>query len=96
VLDFGLSVVEAVEAPRWRHLQSPTESTVPHTCVDALELEGRIPAEARAELARRGHPIKVLGDWGATGSEMMIQVDPATGALFGAADPRRDGYAIGW
>jgi hypothetical protein len=27
---------------------------------------------------------------------MMIQLDPETGALFGAADPRRDGYAIGW
>ena len=30
------------------------------------------------------------------GSEMMIQVDPETGALQGAADPRRDGYAVGW
>jgi len=27
---------------------------------------------------------------------MMIQVDAETGALQGAADPRRDGYAIGW
>jgi gamma-glutamyltranspeptidase len=34
--------------------------------------------------------------WGASGSEMMIQVDEDTGALHGAADPRRDGYAIGW
>jgi gamma-glutamyltranspeptidase len=38
----------------------------------------------------------MMPDWGAQGSEMMIQVNPETGALQGAADPRRDGYAIGW
>jgi gamma-glutamyltranspeptidase/glutathione hydrolase len=47
-------------------------------------------------LQRRGHQLNLLGDWAAAGSEMMIQVDLETGALHGAADPRRDGYAIGW
>ena len=37
----------------------------------------------------------MIGDWEAMGSEMIIQIDPETGALFGAADSR-DGYAIGW
>ena len=96
VLDFGMTVAEAVEAPRWRHTQNPTESTVPHTCNDELILEGRFPEEVRRGLARRGHILNIIGDWEATGSEMMIQLDPETGALFGAADPRRDGYAIGW
>ena len=96
VLDFGMTVVEAVEAPRWRHTQNPTESTLPHTCNDELILEGRFPEETRRGLARRGHGLNMIGDWEATGSEMMIQIDPETGALFGAADPRRDGYAIGW
>ena len=96
VLDFGMTVAEAVEAPRWRHLQDPMESTVPHSCNDELQLEGRFPAQAREGLLRRGHALNVLGDWGGPGSEVMIQVDPDTGALFGGADPRRDGYAIGW
>ena len=96
VLDFGMTVVEAVEAPRWRHTQNPTESTLPHTCNDELILEGRFPEETRRGLARRGHGLNMIGDWEATGSEMMIQIDPETGVLFGAADPRRDGYAIGW
>ena len=96
VLDFGMTVAEAVEAPRWRHTQNPTESTVPHTCNDELILEGRFPEGTRSGLARRGHVLSIIGDWEATGSEMMIQIDPETGALFGAADPRRDGYAIGW
>jgi gamma-glutamyltranspeptidase / glutathione hydrolase len=96
VLDFGMTVVEAVEAPRWRHTQNLTESTVPHTCNDELILEGRFAEEVRSGLSRRGHVLNIIGDWEATGSEMMIQIDPETGALFGAADPRRDGYALGW
>jgi gamma-glutamyltranspeptidase / glutathione hydrolase len=96
VLDFGMTVAEAVEAPRWRHTQNPTESTLPHTCNDELILENRFPGEVRSGLRRRGHVLNIIGDWEATGSEMMIQIDPESGALFGAADPRRDGYAIGW
>jgi len=96
VLDFGMTVAEAVEAPRWRHTQNPTESAVPHMCKDELILEGRFPETARTGLSRRGHALNIIGDWEATGSEMMIQIDPETGAMFGAGDPRRDGYAIGW
>jgi gamma-glutamyltranspeptidase len=96
VLDFGMTVSEAMEAPRWRHTQNPTESTVPHTCGDELILEGRFPERTRSGLARRGHALNIIGDWEATGSEMMIQIDPDSGALFGAADPRRDGYAIAY
>jgi gamma-glutamyltranspeptidase / glutathione hydrolase len=96
VLDFGLTVSEAVEAPRWRHTQNPTESAVPHSCNDELILEARFPERTRSGLSRRGHALSIIGDWEATGSEMMIQIEPDSGALFGAADPRRDGYAIGW
>ena len=96
VLDFGMTVAEAVEAPRWRHLQNPTESAIPHTCDDELRLEGRFPREVAQGLRERGHPINTIGDWAGTGSEVMIQVDPEEGTLSGAADPRRDGYAIGW
>ena len=96
VLDFGMTVAEAVEAPRWRHLQSPTESTYPHTCDDVLRIEGRMPAGVAEDLRRRGHEVEVIGDWEGVGSQVMIQVDSAEGALFGAADPRRDGYAVGW
>ena len=96
VLEFGLNVQEAVEAPRWRHLQNPTESEIPHTCVDALNLEARFPDDVVADLRRRGQPVQMIGAWEATGSEVMIQLDPATGALAGGADPRRDAYAIGY
>ena len=96
VLDHGMTVAEAVEAPRWRHLQDPMESTVPHACDDELQMEGRFPADVQEGLGRRGHVLHILGDWEGPGSEMMIQVNPDTGVLLGGADPRRDGYAIGW
>ena len=96
VFDFGLTINEAVESPRWRHTQDGTESEYPHTCEDLLYLESRFDHEFRKAMDRRGHHLAILEDWGATGSEMMIQVNPASGALCGAADPRRDGYAIGW
>lgn len=96
VLDFGMTVAEAVEAPRWRHLQDGTESTYPHTCEDGLNLEGRFSPHVRRGLARKGHRVNVIGDWEGVGSEMMIAVDVEKGALHGGADPRRDGYAVGW
>ena len=96
VLDFGMTVAEAVEAPRWRNTQNPTESTLPHTSDDRLFLEDRFADQVRSRLTTKGHTLNIIGPWEAAGSEMMIQVDPETGTLSGAADPRRDGYAIGW
>ncbi len=96
VLDFDMTVQEAVEAPRWRHLQDHTESTYPHTADDHINMEARFSDEVRRGLEQRGHRLEMLGDWDGVGSQVMIQVDPAEGALHGAADPRRDAYAIGW
>ena len=59
-------------------------------------MERRFSQEALNGLRRRGHDLHMLGDWEAAGNEMMTLVDPETGALQGAADPRRDGYAVGW
>ncbi len=97
VLDFGMTVTEAVEAPRWKDCQSPLESCIPHECDDELLIESRFPANAIEGLAAMGHQVRVVEPWaGVTGREMMIEVDGESGALMGAADPRFDGYAIGW
>ena len=69
---------------------------MPHTCADELFVESRYSNEVLEGLRQRGHVLNVLGDWEATGSEMMIHVDPENGALHGGADPRRDGYAVGY
>ena len=57
----------------------------------------RILREVRAELGERGHQLNLLGDWSAqVGGGQGIMIDPETGSFMGGADPRRDGYAVGW
>ena len=96
IIDFGMNPQEAVEAPRWRSLQNPMESTIPHTCADVLQLEGRFPESVRAALAGKGHELEILDDWGGPGSAQAIMIEPETHVLIGGSDPRRDGYACGW
>jgi gamma-glutamyltranspeptidase/glutathione hydrolase len=96
LIDFGMNVAEAVEAPRWRNTLNLTESNIPHECENLLYVESRFDRDVRAGLEARGHVLEVLSAWGASGSEMMIQTTPDSGVLQGAADPRRDGYAVGW
>ena len=96
MLDFGMTPQEAVAAPRWRSLQNPMESTIPHVCSNNLQLEDRLPSEVQQELARRGHELEMVGDWGGPGSAQAIMVHPESGALIGGSDPRRDGYTVGY
>jgi gamma-glutamyltranspeptidase/glutathione hydrolase len=94
IVDHGMTVTEAVEAPRWRHVGRMTESTIPFGEIDSLNLESRYPEEVVEGLRRRGHPVEIIGAWDGVGSEVAIQVDIHGGALHGACDPRRDGYAV--
>ena len=87
VLDHQLNIQAAIEAPR-------VKTGAPGYAVDA---ESRIDREVFAELERRGHQFHDLGDWSAgVGGGQGIAVDPDTGSFMGGADPRRDGYALGW
>ncbi len=84
VVEFGLNVQEAIEAPRVRVYRD--------RLVDA---EGRVDAGVRAGLAGRGHEINVIEDWSwIVGGGQGIGRDAESGALMGGADPRRDGYAL--
>jgi len=89
VLDLGLEVQAAVEAPRWvygRTWGTPTR---------ALSLEARFGDAVTAELARRGHAVRVLEPWSDTvGHAQALRLDPG-GLLVGAGDPRADGPALG-
>ena len=96
MLDFGMTPQEAVAAPRWRSLQNPMESTIPHVCSNNLQVEDRFPESVREGLAQRGHELELVGDWGGPGSAQAIMVHPESGALIGGSDPRREGYAVGY
>ena len=87
VIDHQLNVQAAIEAARLK-TGSPGY---------AVEAETRIPAEVLTALEQKGHQIHPLGDWSyGVGGGQGIAVDPESGAFMGGADPRRDGYALGW
>jgi gamma-glutamyltranspeptidase/glutathione hydrolase len=86
VLDFGANLQEAIEAPRFRCWAGAT-----------IEMEERIPPQVRNRLAAMGHDVQVLPSFSrVVGGGHGAMIHPASGARLGGADPRRDGYAIGF
>ncbi len=81
VIDFGMDVRHAVDAPRQHHQWFP----------DELHLEGKTD-EVRTKLEAIGHRVKVHQQ----GDAHSIWIDPKTGELHGAADKRINGKAAGY
>jgi len=82
VLDHGMDVQAAIEAPHHTHLGGRTD----------LE-----PALGASDLPKRlkalGHKVRIRSQ----GSGLhAIAIDPVTGRLSGGADPRREGLALGY
>lgn len=95
VIDFGMNVQEAIEAPRWATRSFPA-SPFPHTMYPGeMSVEQRVPEPVRDSLMTRGHKLRVSGPW-TMGSLAAIIVDPRTGVLSAGTDPRVDAYAIAW
>ena len=82
LIDFGMNIQEAGEAPRFRDSGS------------GLALESPFSAEARAGLTSRGH--KLIQSNGVWGGFQGILIDPKTHVLQAGSDPRKDGMAAGW
>jgi gamma-glutamyltranspeptidase / glutathione hydrolase len=95
VVDFGMNVQQAIEAPRWSTRSFPA-SPFPHTMYPGeMSVEARIPETVRQTLIARGHKLRVSGPW-SQGSNAGIIVDPKTGVLSAGADPRVEAYAWAW
>jgi gamma-glutamyltranspeptidase/glutathione hydrolase len=76
VVDFGMGIQDAVTAPRLHHQWLP----------DRISIEDEGASEATvAALEAMGHSVRVGGRQGTAHS---IMVDPSTGAVIGAPDPR--------
>jgi gamma-glutamyltranspeptidase len=96
MVDFGLDPQQAAEMPRWTSNVPGQYANWPHDGEDALTIEQRFPEGVRRELARRGHPVKTVGDLEGPCSVEIIRRDAATGMLLAGSDPRRDGWALAW
>jgi len=95
LVDFGMNIQQAIEAPRWSTTSFPS-SVFPHTMYPgAMAVESRIPEATRAALVARGHKLSVAGAW-SMGSNAGIMVDEKNGVLSAGADPRVEAYAWAW
>jgi len=96
VAEFGMSLQEAAEAPMVTTNHFPSSFYPRAAAPGSLHLESRVGEAVRAELARRGHVVRVAEPW-SQGSTMAVGRDHKTGALHGAASPRYNpAYAAGW
>ena len=92
ILDFGMNVQQAIEAPRWSTRSFPA-SPFPHTMYPGdLSVEARIPDAVQKALTAKGHTLHVANGW-SLGSNAVIMVDVKRGILSAGADPRVDAYA---
>jgi gamma-glutamyltranspeptidase/glutathione hydrolase len=95
LIDFGMNVQEAGEAPRVEHLGSATPTGQPGAAGGGVVAAERgIPGKVVKVLGRRGHRVKRVQTNG--GGYQAIRIDPRTGMLHGGSEPRKDGCAVGY
>jgi len=89
VLDFGLSLVEAIDAPRWllgRTWGAPSVT---------LKLERRFDDRVYQELADLGHVVEWVAPYCRSMGHAGVIRLTAEGGYEAVADPRSDGAALG-
>jgi len=94
VIDHGMSLQEAVEAPRFHSF--PGTDPVNLGRPPVVKAENRVPEPTRQALTRLGHTVETVGAWGGGGAVQLIQFDHENGVLRGATDPRPGGLALGF
>ena len=82
LLDLGMDIQEAMDAPR----------SFAHDGV--LDIEPSVPLDVREDLAARGHVLAVQKS--PIGGSQAIYICPETGVLSGGSDSRKDGMALGF
>jgi gamma-glutamyltranspeptidase/glutathione hydrolase len=90
LIDYGMDPMEALAAPRFLLGKTFSDAT------DSLKLEEDVPANVVEDLRQRGHSLSLI----AAHSPLMghpgaIAINPVSGQMTGAHDPRSDGQAIG-
>jgi gamma-glutamyltranspeptidase/glutathione hydrolase len=95
MIDFGMNMQQAIEAPRWSTRSFPS-SPFPHTMYPGdLLLEARIPDDVKAELEKRGHKVTMRGPWSMNDSAGIV-IDWKNGTVSAAADPRTTASGLAW
>ena len=82
MIEFGMNVQEAGEAPRASHSDD-----------EGVGLENGINPAVASELEGMGHTVQESGPMG---GYQAIQIDWERGVLLGGTDPRKDGAVAAW
>ncbi len=93
ILDFGMGIQEAIEAPRLS-LHADPNFYKPGAAIK-VRVEGRVAPEVTRDLVAMGHVVEMTAEF-AIGNMQGILKHPETGTMTAGADPRRTGYAVGW
>jgi gamma-glutamyltranspeptidase/glutathione hydrolase len=94
LIDFGMNLQEAGDAPRIRHLGSSQPTGAVMTNGGVLSLEHGFSPETLRALTDLGHTIQFVP--GGYGGYQAIMYDAANGVYYGASESRKDGYAAGY
>jgi len=101
LIDFGMGVQEAIEAPRFSTAHFPSTFYPHNSMPGVVRLEDRIANRVVDDLSGRGHQVVVRPPW-CEGHVLAIRFDPTRRLLEGGADPRGQlavvmaAQAIGW
>ena len=94
LIDFGMNLQEAGDAPRIRHGGSSQPTGSKMTDGGTLYLESGIRWEVIQKLMMMGH--KIQWDLGSYGGYQAIMWDAKNKVYFGASESRKDGQAAGY
>jgi len=94
MIDFGMNLQEAGDAPRIRHDGSSQPTGSKMSDGGRVNLESGIPYKAIRELVRKGHHVKYTV--GGYGGYQAILRDELNGVYYGASESRKDGQAAGY
>jgi gamma-glutamyltranspeptidase / glutathione hydrolase len=83
-IDLGMNLQQAIEAPRFRYLSGKR-----------VLLEDALTEPIIKSLTEKGHQ-RATQAGASMGGGQAIMVDPMSGTLMGASDPRKDGMALGY
>ncbi len=82
MIEFGMNVQEAGEAPR-----------ASHSTAGGVGLEAGVHRDVAEKLRQMGHSVSESGPMG---GYQAIEIDWERGVLFGGTDPRKDGTVAAW
>jgi len=86
MIDFNMGMQSAIDTPRICNYE-----------YGRLKIEARIPDDVQSALLEMGYELDVKKDFDLYfGGAQGVVIDHDSGELFGGADPRRDGKAIGF